>query len=309
MNAPYNIPVLLILFNRPDTTRRVFEKIKAIKPKFLFIAADGPRIDKPDEKELCESARSIVDEIDWDCDLKTFFRTENVGCGRGPSEAITWFFEHVEMGIILEDDCVPSLPFFNYCEKMLIQYEKNEQVWIVSGRSHYTKSNQFNTVDYLFSNYALTWGWATWKRCWKHFDIHLENHWPDFYRSGGYKNVYLSRVEGYFWNFFYSRLYREKNLATHVWDFQFAFCMHLNRGLTIIPAKNLIKNIGCDGTHFAGATKALNLRASEVFSIENEPTYILPNRNYELYHFTHDFIDRLLTFIRNRIRKIINKVK
>lgn len=307
MNAINEIPVLLILFNRPDTTQLVFEQIKKAKPKYLFVAADGPRTDKPSDIELCAKTQNIIKDIDWDCELKTFFRTKNVGCGRGPSDAITWFFDHVEMGIILEDDCVPSIPFFDYCTYLLNKYKNNHQVWIIGGRSHFAHNRQFNDFDYLFSNYAHTWGWATWRRCWNHFDIHLEDKWKSFYETGGYKNVYLSKIEGIFWNFFYSRLNKEKDLATHVWDFQFAFNMHLNRGLAVIPAANLVENIGYDGTHFSGTTKALKLKAADEYSITKEPKYILPNRKYEIYHFYHDFYTRLGTYILNKYRKIIKK--
>lgn len=105
-------PVLFIVFNRVQTTQQVFDRIKQVQPKYLFVAADGPRPDKPDDIQKCADTRKIIEQIDWDCELKTLFREENRGCGYGPAEAITWFFEHVEYGIILEDDCLPSLSFF-----------------------------------------------------------------------------------------------------------------------------------------------------------------------------------------------------
>jgi hypothetical protein len=123
--ASLDCPVLFIIFNRPETTVRVFEAIRKAHPKQLFVAADGPRMGKEGEKERCEEARKIATQVDWDCEVKTLFRDENIGCGRGPAEAITWFFEHVEKGIILEDDCLPSQSFFGFCEKLLERYKND----------------------------------------------------------------------------------------------------------------------------------------------------------------------------------------
>lgn len=305
MNTPFEIPILFILFNRPDTTMIVFEQIRRLNPKYLFVAADGPRPEKPEDIEKCDEARGVVKKIDWDCELKTLFREENVGCGRGPSEAISWFFEHVEMGIILEDDCVPSLSFFTYCEYLLKKYQNNNNVWIISGRSHASKSKTFENYDYIFSNYPHTWGWATWKRSWNYFDIQLSNEWSNFYKSGGFKNVFFTRIQGIFWNSYYARLNRDPNLSAHVWDYQFNFHMNLNRGLAIIPAENLVENIGYEGTHFGGITKILKLKAQQNFTIKKEPSHILPIREYEIYFFRRFFGEKLFLFAVNKFKKFL----
>ena len=110
-------PVLFVIFNRPDTTQKVFNAIRQAKPKQLFVAADGPREGKEGEKEKCEQVREIIEQIDWDCEVKTLFRDKNLGCKIAVSSAIDWFFENVEEGIILEDDCLPSQSFFWYCQE------------------------------------------------------------------------------------------------------------------------------------------------------------------------------------------------
>ena len=282
-------------------TRRVFEQIKNIQPEYLYIAADGPRTGNHQDELLCQETRSIVESVDWDCSVKLLFRDENVGCGAGPAGAITWFFEHVDMGIILEDDCVPSLPFFSYCESMLENYRYDEQVWIVSGRVHCPNSSEFKKYDYIFSNHAYTWGWATWKRCWQKFEIDIEQKWHEFYSEGGFTNIYFSKVAGLFSNYYYSRLFRNGHLKNHAWDYQFMFCMSVNRGLGILPAKNLVENIGYEGTHFSGETSWLKIKASEYYSARVGPKYILPNREYDRYHFYHELGTRIKTFIRNKI--------
>lgn len=306
MIASFEIPVLFIIFNRPDTTQVVFEQIKRVRPKYLFIAADGPRNNEPKDKNKCNEARSIAKQVDWDCDLKLFFRDENVGCGRGPSEAITWFFEHVEMGIILEDDCVPSIPFFQYTEYLLKKYKHDTRVWIVSGRSHYHRTSSFKNQDYLFSNYVVTWGWGTWKRCWNKFDLNIRTYWPEFHKIGGFKNVFFTKIEGIFRNLYYKRLLTDKELESHVWDYQFMLNMHQNRGLGIVPSKNLVENIGYEGTHFVGTTKIQKFKAENDFQIAKEPKNILLDRKYETAYFYNEFKLRFLAFLVNRYLRIKN---
>src|SRR5450759_4497034 len=123
MESKFETPVLFLIFNRSDTTQQVFNQIRQIKPKYLFVAADGPRLDRPVEIEKCLETKSIIQQIDWDCELKSLFSETNLGCRVGVSSAITWFFENVEQGIILEDDCLPDLSFFPYCENLLNKYK------------------------------------------------------------------------------------------------------------------------------------------------------------------------------------------
>jgi hypothetical protein len=248
-----NTPVLFIVFNRPETTVQVFEAIRKAKPKQLFVAADGPRLDKEGEKERCEEARRIATDVDWDCEVKTLFREENIGCGRGPAEAITWFFKYVEQGIILEDDCLPTQSFFKFCEELLIRYKEDENIFIISGtnqlgiyQSHYS---------YFFSNIAGIWGWATWKRAWDVYDYSMKS-WADeknkesvtnFFRYPWQREYYIKRFE---------ETYRND---VSWWDYQWYYTRIINKSLGIIPAKNLISNIGFN----ENATHTFNKDARE----------------------------------------------
>ena len=110
----FDTPILLIVFNRPKTTKRLMDCVQKLQPKQLFIAADGPRLNNPKDKTLCEQTRAVFKHINWDCEVKMLFRAENIGVGRGVSEGISWFFDHVEEGIILEDDCIPHPTFFSF---------------------------------------------------------------------------------------------------------------------------------------------------------------------------------------------------
>src|SRR6218665_515415 len=152
-------PVLFLVFNRPDTTSRVFEAIRAARPAVLFIAADGPRSNRLGEDTQCEEVRAIASNVDWPCEVHTRFRQENLGCGKGPADGITWFFEHVEEGIILEDDCLPSPVFFSFCEEMLERYRHDKRVMQIGGVNMLPPAQQESTYSYYFSERSHTWGW------------------------------------------------------------------------------------------------------------------------------------------------------
>ena len=159
----FEVPVLLLVFNRPGTAQQVFDAIKEIKPRQLFVVADGPRPDKPDDVLKCEATRKIFNGIDWQCELKTLFRDENRGCGRGPAEAITWFFEQIEEGIILEDDCVPDESFFTYCRQLLHKYRDDEGVFMITG-TNALKAWRPTRSSYFYSAFEHSLGWTTWLR-------------------------------------------------------------------------------------------------------------------------------------------------
>lgn len=164
-------PVLFLVFNRPESTKRVFEQIRKGKPDQLFIAADGPRKDKVYEQELCRQTREIL-LIDWDCDLKTLYREENLGCGKAVFSAIDWFFSHVSQGIILEDDCLPQADFFRFCDETLDKYVDNDQILEISG-TNLQGGTVIGDGSYYFSRYGGIWGWATWSRAWNKYDFNM----------------------------------------------------------------------------------------------------------------------------------------
>ena len=162
-----NVPVLFLIFKRPDTTQRVFEAIKKAKPKQLFISADGGR--NEEEKKSCNALReAIVAQIDWDCELKTLFRENNLGCKMAVSSGISWFFEEVEQGIILEDDCLPNESFFKFCETMLEKYKDDQSIWHI-GANNFQDSIKRGDADYFFSMYSHIWGWASWRDRWQKY--------------------------------------------------------------------------------------------------------------------------------------------
>ncbi len=235
----FNTPILFIIFNRPDTAKKVFKKIQEIEPKQLFIAADGPRKNKPEDVELCKQTREILNGINWDCELKTLLREENVGCQKGPADAISWFFEHVEEGIILEDDCLPSDSFFSFCEELLEKYRYDTRIMHISGES---KLPDYENPDsYYFSRLAYVWGWATWKRAWQLMDLNLTD-FEEFKQRNILKDKVRNKYHRQKWmNYF--QLAKDSN---DIWDFLWQYTLFIQNGLAIVPSKNLILNIGFD---------------------------------------------------------------
>jgi hypothetical protein len=235
-----NTPILLIVFNRPDTTQRVFDVIKQQKPNNLFVAADGPRKNKPDDIIKCHAARNILNQVDWKCELKTLFRDSNMGCGKGPADGITWFFDHVEQGIILEDDCLPDQSFFPFCEELLHRFRYDNKISVISGTNPLLKWKE-KKCSYVYSKIGGTWGWATWRRAWKNFD-YTATLWK---AAQGKERVNKTLNNKLFYSHFsqefdtYFRCQRND-----VWDFQWLFSRLVHSTYSIVPCRNLISNIG-----------------------------------------------------------------
>ncbi len=240
-------PVLFLVFNRPDTTKTVFKEIRRAQPKRLYIASDGARSSVSGEHEKVAAVRAwVVDHIDWDCDVKTLFRRENLGCKQAVSGAISWMFSMEEKGIILEDDCLPSPSFFSFCEDMLDQYEGAERVLSISGY------NPLGAVgwsdDIIFSKYFFSWGWATWAKCWGIYDAEFSAYLK-LQRSGNLPTVYPGPLE---------RAIRSRRIGACLnggvdsWAIPWNVTHHMHQRFSIVPAASLITNIGfsnTDATH------------------------------------------------------------
>lgn len=261
-------PILFLIFNRPDTTEKVFEKIKEQKPKYLYVAADGPRLNKPGEVELCQQTRAILKKIDWECEIKTLFREENLGCKKAVSEGITWFFDNVEEGIILEDDCLPSNSFFSFCEQMLEKYRYDTRVMQISGENPSNK--KFNDYSYYFSKTPHIWGWASWRRAWKLYDVEFKN-FDYFIKNNIISNIFEQKEAQKFWNKMFLRV---KKGELNTWDYQWSYTLFTNNGLNIIPNENMISNIGFghkEAAHTSENAKCANKKVYELDEIVHPP--------------------------------------
>lgn len=238
-------PLLFLTFNRPEPTRRVFEEIRKARPEKLFISADGPRPDRPDDVEKCKKVREIVSHVDWPCEVKTLFRDKNLGCKIGASSAITWFFDNVEEGIILEDDCVPDQSFFPFCEELLARFRNDERISLISGQIMI--QNLDIPYSYTFTKFAHLWGWASWRRSWKHYDVTMKV-WGD---KRNRKMIKRAMNDPLVWNYkewLYDETYHGRK---DTWDYQWESYRLLHGQISIIPSINLIENVGFgpDATH------------------------------------------------------------
>lgn len=239
--------VLLIIFNRPETTKQVFEKIREARPPKLYIAGDGYRPHKENEEALCKEAQLIATNVDWPCEVRTLFRDENLGCKYGPARAIDWFFENEEEGIILEDDILPLPAFFDFCDELLERYRENPKVMMISGCNLISK--RFCPIEsYFFVKHTHIWGWATWRRSWKFFDIEMTK-WPEWKTSGSLeKKADSNSIVDSAWTNIFDYSYQNKIDA---WDYQWTFACWQANGLSALSEVNLIQNIGfgIDATH------------------------------------------------------------
>jgi hypothetical protein len=236
--APFNVPVVLFFFNRPKELKAVFEAIAKIKPSTLFLIADGPREENIDDPHLCSEARSIVNRVDWPCKVYRQYSETNQGCRNAIPNGLDWVFSHVEKCIILEDDCVPSDSFFYYCEDLLNLYCNNPSIMTIGGH-RYDGPDEFDGQSYFFSKYPSTWGWATWRRAWEHFDLELTQ-WPKLKNTDWLPTILGNKHHELYW----SRIFDQMFEGMDAWDYALVFSCWVQNGISIRSKVNLIENIG-----------------------------------------------------------------
>jgi hypothetical protein len=300
-------PVLLIIFNRPSTTQIVFEAIRKAKPTRLYIAADGPRPNKEGEVIKCEAARHVATQIDWDCEVHTLFRKENLGCGRGPATGISWFFEHETEGIILEDDCLPSPSFFQFCAELLEKYRDDSRVMEIGGNNLEKRELREKDYSYSFSNLTYIWGWATWRRAWRHNDFNME-HYDEVNKKNYLENSYDTIYERDFFSYVFDKMHNgdKRTNRDTIWDYQWQFACRINSGLTIVPNRNLVVNIGIgsDATHTTDPKGVgHNLQLEEMCFPLQHPEFVMVDRIRDQRNF-----NKMHTSPTSRFKSTIKRV-
>jgi hypothetical protein len=278
-------PILLLNFNRPELTARVFEKIRSVQPPRLYLAVDGPRKGNSSDTQKCKDVKLVLENIDWDCEVKTLFRDENLGCKKGVSSAIDWFFENENEGIILEDDCLPAESFFYFCDEMLDRYREDERISLITG------TNLQNGIirgegSYYFSQYSNIWGWASWKRTWANYDSGLTNYTADDVTSQ-LKNVFNDAFLLDEWLKIFNHL---KAGEIDTWDYQLNFITFFQNGLCVTPNVNLISNIGFgdDATHVNDNDHNSELPIGELWDIAH-PRSFIPQKEADYYFLNKEF--------------------
>jgi hypothetical protein len=298
-----SVPVLLIAFNRPDTTKMVLNKIKEAKPSELYVAVDGPRGTKVGEEELVKQVKEIVQNIDWPCVTHYKFNEINRGAEVTVSSAISWVLEKEEYVIILEDDIITSISFFRFIEEMLIKYRYDDRICMVSG-CNYSQMNKSNAQeDYIFTKYGHISGWGTWKRAWKKFDLNINN-FKDVAKYKTLRKTCESKAETLYFLKKY-KAFMKKGSGNNTWDACWGYIYRTNNLLAIIPRVNLTSNIGVYGLHSIGKTEHHYRPYDETFIVKRHPHAVKKNIEYDKFHF----VNYIKKHQNSLIKKILKKIK
>ena len=295
-------PVAFLIFNRPNTTARVFAAIRQAQPPQLFVIADGARSDRAGEAAKCAAARAVIDEVDWECEVFTNYSDVNLGCKVRVASGLDWVFERVETAIILEDDCLPDPSFFLFCEKLLERYREDERIMVISG-DNFQFGQQRTAYSYYFSRFNHCWGWASWRRAWQHFDVKMKL-WEQVKQERWLELILEEPRAAQYWHKVFQAAYDEQ---VNTWAYRWTLACWLQSGLTIIPRTNLVSNIGfgADGTHTTVKSPFAELPVTAIdFPLQHPPFVVrhaLADRFTQNTNFSRPLIKRLL----NKAHKIL----
>ena len=304
-SEPLKTPVLMLVFNRPEQTREVFEMVRKAKPPRLYIGADGSRPGKDEERVA--AVRAIFEDVDWDCEVKTLYQDVNLGCSKAPPAAISWFFENEESGIILEDDCLPSMSFFWFCQDLLEYYKDDTRIMQISGSNFQDGWVRDSDYSYYFSEESKMWGWASWRRAWDHYDRNVALF--EELKKKGYLDEWLwnQPSTSYIMNFL--KTAHQKGEDINVWGYQWFFTTYIQSGLSVIPNVNLVQNIGInqeDATH----TTNLDVRHEERAFFEAEfplkhPRFVMKDKVSDKRYYDRYYLNSLSNKVQRNLRKIV----
>lgn len=250
----FEVPILLLGFNRPEECQRVIASLREVRAKNVYFSVDGPRPNSQADITKVETVKALKELFDWGCELHVRFLDENLGCKLAISSGISWFFENVEEGIILEDDCLPNKDFFYFCKRMLEKYRYTENIMHISGTS-YLPSNRNYKTNHYFSALHEVWGWATWKRAWNYFEINIQYSdkksefqlLHDYFRS--------SKVAKWFQRY----LEDSKSPTCSLWSTYWSYSLIIRNAVSVAPIVNLVSNIGFDRMATHGTSKSFQL--------------------------------------------------
>lgn len=285
MESGFQIPVTVVVFNRPEVTRIQFELLKKVKPKQLFVISDAAREGRPEEKEKVQAVRDIFEQVDWDCTVHKNYASENMGCDVREPDGITWVFGQVKWSVILEDDSLPDLSFFTYCEELLRKYENEEQVMLIAGVRFMEELKLKDSYDFVYRG-NTTGAWATWARAWRFYELH-DGNWTSFWQEvkelellkglfpENQKKGFIKEIDDHF----------EKGV--YPWDYLWHIATFVHRGLCIIPEVNLVENIGFsqDATHTTERLFFFPEKAHRISFPLRHPKKIERNPKYERLFF------------------------
>jgi hypothetical protein len=243
-------PVALVVFNRPELTSRVFAEIAKARPERLFVIADGPRPDRESDRERCAAVRRAVERVDWECEVIRDYSDTNQGAWRRVAAGLTAAFQQVEELIVLEDDCIPHPTFFRFCEELLERYRDDERVMHIAGNHLQAESRRPTPCSYSFARWNVSWGWATWRRAWRHFDLELRR-WPLLRETDFLDELLKDPRAVHEYRKIFDDLYKRPG-DVDAWDYAWSFACWSQSGLSVLPSTTLVGNVGFgpDATHF-----------------------------------------------------------
>lgn len=278
-------PIAFFLYKRPHLSEKIFEAIASVKPGKLLVVADGPKNES--ERELCVKARSVLDRVDWECHVETNFSDSNLGCRNRLSTGLDWVFERCEAAIILEDDTLPHISFFRYCSELLERYREDERIMAISG-NNFLFGHLEIPHSYYFSRFTHNWGWASWRRAWKHYDVEMKR-WPSLRDTNFIRDLFGFPQAQDFWRRMFEMTF---NGEIDTWDFQWTFACWVQGGLSILPNRNLVTNIGFAGTAthtFDTSSPFSNLPCNEMSFPLDHPAAVIANHDADRFTFYNSF--------------------
>jgi hypothetical protein len=318
MRKPYltEVPILLMFFIRPHTLFKVFEQIKKARPRVLFLVSDAPRNTYPNDFELNQMCKSIVQDIDWDCDVQTYYAYTNQGMYRMGYDSLKWAFEKTDRLIFLEDDVVPNQSFFRFCADTLERYKDDERIHMVCGMNQLGIYNEASS-DYFFSKAGSIWGFALWRRTFETFDYEMQ------YGNDKYILEVLGRNIPRYRKVFIENAYKYINGELNdneriAFEFQCGVTMYLQNRLILVAKKNMISCIGATegAAHANSSLRELPKGIQRVFEMVTyeydfplkHPNYVMEDKTYEkrierIFGWGHPLIQ-----INRRIESILRQL-
>ncbi|MBW9203462.1 glycosyltransferase [Bacteroidales bacterium SW292] len=242
-----NAPILLFVYNRPAHTRRLVESLlrnAEAAGSSLFIYSDAPRDESV--RPAVDEVRRYVRSIRGFDRVEVVERTENWGLARSIIDGVSTALQRFDRVIVLEDDLVLSPYFLRFMNEALETYKDEPRVGHIQA-CDFTQAPSL--PDTFLIKWTGSWGWATWRRAWKHFNPdgqalldELERrrltHTFDFDGAYRYTRMLRRQVEG-------------KNNS---WAIRWNASLFLADILSLNVGRSLVQNTGFDGsgTHCGG---------------------------------------------------------
>ena len=281
-----NTPILILIFNRPKETRKLINRLEKFKPKNIYIFSDGPRKNNESDLKKNNECKQLIQDLKWKNNIKKKYLKNNLGCKNAVSKGISWFFENEEMGIILEDDCIPTKSFFKFCEWGLIKFKNNDKIGSITG-NNFLKSNININSSYYFSKYAHCWGWATWRNRWALYNKNI-TFWKRWKNSKNFRKLFNLKHEILYWKKIFNNVSKNK---IDSWAYPWNLCLWYNNKIVLTPKYNLVKNVGYgnSATHTFVNSHNLNYSTTKLNFPYKSPQINKVNMEADNYVFYNHF--------------------